>query len=183
MPKRRRGLVITISGLHGSGTSTQAKRLAEALGLRYVSAGLLFRRIAEERGLTIEELSREAERNPELDRMIDERTREEARKGNVVIDASLSGWMVENADLKIFLKAPLGERVRRIARRERLTMEEAERETLKRERSERERFRRYYGIDISDLSIYDVVINTALFQPDATARVLKKIVQELQATR
>lgn len=182
MPRRDRGLVITVSGLHGSGTSTQARKLAEALGLRYVSAGLLFRRIAEERGLTLEELTRQAEQDPELDRMIDERTREEAKKGNVVIDAAISGWMVEEADLKIFLTAPLEERVRRIARRERLSLEEARRETLRRERSERERFKRYYGIDLTDLSIYDVVINTALFKPDATARILKNIVEELHTT-
>ena len=183
MPRRRRGLVITVSGLHGSGTSTQARRLAKALGLRYVSAGLLFRRIAEERGLTLEELSRLAEENPELDRMIDERTREEARRGGVVIDAALAGWMAGDADLKIFLTAPLEERVRRIARREGLSLEEAMRETLKRERSERERFKRYYGIDINDLSIYDVVLNTALFKPDATARILRGIVEELRRGR
>ena len=183
MPRGRRGLVITVSGLHGSGTSTQARRLAEALGLRYVSAGLLFRRIARERGLTLEELSRLAEEDPELDRILDEQTREEARRGGVVIDAILSGWMVEDADFKIFLTAPLEERVRRIARREHLTLEEARRETLRRERSERERFKRYYGIDLTDLSIYDVVLNTALFKPDATARILKKMVQELRANR
>jgi len=176
-------LVITVSGLHGSGTSTQARRLAESLGLRYISAGLLFRRIAEERGLTLEELSRLAEEDPELDRMIDERTREEARRGDVVIDAALAGWMAEDADLKIFLTAPLEERIRRIARREGLTLEEARRETLRREQSERERFKRYYGIDINDLSIYDVVLNTALFKPDATARILRRIVEELRRGR
>jgi len=176
-------LVITVSGLHGSGTSTQARKLAEALGLRYISAGLLFRRIAEERGLTLEELSKRAEENPELDRMIDERTKEEAKRGGVVIDAALAGWMVRDADLKIFLTAPLEERIKRIARREKLTLEEARRETLRRERSERKRFKRYYGIDIADLSIYDVILNTALFKPDATARILRKIVQELKASR
>jgi len=183
LSRRRRGLVITVSGLHGSGTSTQARRLAESLGLRYISAGLLFRRIAEERGLTLEELSRLAEESPELDRMIDERTKEEARRGGVVIDATLAGWMAEDADLKIFLTAPLEERVRRIARREGLSLEEAMRETLKRERSERERFKRYYGIDINDLSIYDVVLNTALFKPDVTARILRGIVEELRRGR
>ena len=39
-------LVVTISGLHGSGKSTYAKALAEEFRLRYVSAGQLFRDIA-----------------------------------------------------------------------------------------------------------------------------------------
>ncbi|RLI08618.1 cytidylate kinase, partial [Candidatus Bathyarchaeota archaeon] len=91
-----RGLVITVSGLHGTGKSTHARRLAEALGLRYVSAGILFRHMAEERGITLEEMSRLAEGDPEIDRLVDERTKEEALRGDVVIDAALSGWMVED---------------------------------------------------------------------------------------
>lgn len=173
-----RGLVITVSGLHGTGKSTHARRLAEALGLRYVSAGILFRRMAEERGITLEEMSRLAEGDPEIDRLVDERTKEEALRGDVVIDAALSGWMVEDADIKIFLTAPLDARVRRIAARDGVTVEKAREETLLREGIERERFKSYYGIDITDLSIYDVVLNTELFDPDGTARILKRVVEE-----
>ena len=173
-----RGLVITVSGLHGTGTSTHARRLAKALGLRYVSAGTLFRRMAEERGVTLEEMSRLAEGDPEIDRLLDERTREQGVRGGAVIDGVLSGWMVEEADVKIFLTAPLETRVMRIAVRDGLTLEEAREATLLREGIEGERFRRFYGIDVSDLSIYDVVLNTQLFVPDGTARILKKVVEE-----
>ncbi|MDH5201053.1 MAG: AAA family ATPase, partial [Candidatus Bathyarchaeota archaeon] len=68
-----RGLVIAVSGLHGSGRSTHAKRLAEEFGLRYVSSGTIFRQMAEERGLTLEEMSRLTEEDPEFDKLIDER--------------------------------------------------------------------------------------------------------------
>lgn len=173
-----RGHVITVSGLHGSGTSTHAMRLAKALGLRYVSAGSLFRVMAEERGVTLEEMSKLADGDPEIDRLLDERTREEGVKGGVVIDGTLSGWMVEEAAIKIFLTSPLEARVMRIAARDSLSLEEAREATLRRERIEGERFRRSYGIDISDLSIYDVVLNTELFVPDGTARILKKVVEE-----
>lgn len=174
----RRRLVITVSGLHGAGTSTHARRLAKALGLRYVSAGKVFREMAEERGVTLEEMSRLAERDPEFDRLVDERTREEASRGGVVIDAALSGWMVEEADIKVFLRASLEARARRIAAREGLNVEEAREATLLREKIERERFRRFYGIDLMDLSIYDVVLNTELFDVGGTARILKRVVEE-----
>ena len=174
----RRGVVITVSGLHGSGKSTHARRLAEALGLRYISAGEVFRQMAEERGMTLEEMSRLAEGDPEFDRLVDERTKEEAVRGGVVIDAALSGWMVEAADIKVFLTSPLEARIRRIAERDGLTLKEARRRTLLREEIERERFRRYYGMDVSDLSIYDVVLNTELFDADGTSRILKKVVEE-----
>jgi len=171
-------LVITVSGRHGTGKSTHARRLAKALGIRYVSAGIMFRQMAEERGVTLEELSRLADESPELDRLVDERTRREARRGGVVIDGALSGWIVDHADLKVFLTAPLEARIRRIAARDGITVDEAKEATLLREEIERERFKRYYGIDLSDLSIYDLVLNTDLFDADGTARILKKVVDE-----
>lgn len=173
-----RGLVIAVSGLHGSGRSTHAKRLAEEFGLRYVSSGTIFRQMAEERGLTLEEMSRLTEEEPEFDKLIDERAREESRKGGVVVDATLSGWMCEESDLRIFLTTPLEARIRRIAEREGIGLEEARRETVARAESERDRFRDYYGVDVSDLSAYDLVLNTDLFDPDGTARILKRFVEE-----
>jgi cytidylate kinase len=173
-----RGLTIAISGLHGSGRTTHAKRLAESLGLRYLSSGMIFRQVANERSLSLEEMSRIAENDPEFDNLIDKRAKEESVRGGVVVDATLAGWMVENPDISIFLTTPFSARVNRIAMRENLSLEEAERETRTREDSERQRFMRYYGMDINDLSIYDVVLNTELFSPNGTARILKKIVDE-----
>jgi cytidylate kinase len=179
----KRGLVITVSGFHGSGRSTHAKKLAEAFNLRYVSSGTIFRQMAEERGVSLEEMSRLTEEDPELDRMIDERAIEESKKEGVVIDATLSGWMAHEPDLRIFLKAPFEARMRRIAKREGIPYEEAEKETRVREESERERFREYYGVDVTDLSIYDVILNTELYEPEGTARILKRVIEEYCSNR
>ena len=176
--KSRKDLVIAISGHHGSGKSTQAKRLAVSLGLRYISAGTIFRCMAEERGVSLEEMSKVAASDPEFDKQIDARTREESLKPGVVIEATLSAWMAVNPDIRILLTAPLESRIGRIAKRDSVPFEEAKRMTLAREKSERERFKRYYGIDISDVTIFDVVLNTELFSLDGTARILKKIVDE-----
>lgn len=170
--------MITVSGLHGTGKSTLAKRLAEVLGLRYISAGKMFRGIAEELDLKLEEMSKLAEKDHKFDRLVDKRTKDEAVKGGVVIDAALSGWMVEEADIKVFLTAPFEVRIKRIAAREDLTLEEAGEMTRARENSESERFRMIYTVDPSDTSIYDVILNTELFDADSTARILKKIVEE-----
>ncbi|MDH5771457.1 MAG: nucleoside monophosphate kinase, partial [Candidatus Bathyarchaeota archaeon] len=116
------GLVVTISGLHGTGKSTYAKAISKEFNLRHVSAGALFRQIAAERGLSIEELSRTAERDKEIDHLIDDRTRGEASRREVVLDGLLAGWMARDyADVKIYLKCPDNVRMHRIAERDGIT--------------------------------------------------------------
>ena len=176
-------LVVAVAGPHGSGRSTQARMIAETYGLRYVSAGTLFRERAAELGLSLEEMSRRASEDRDFDGYLDRRTREEARVGGVVIDATLSGWMAEGAHIRMYLSCPLNERVRRIAEREGRPLGEVEAETRFREDCERRRFREYYSVDVDDLSVYDLVVNTALFGAEATARILKSVIDEYLGAR
>lgn len=171
--ERERMAVIAISGLHGTGKTTAARALVRKFKLRYVCAGSVFRQLARERGMTLDEFSRYAERHPGIDRMIDRRTAEAAREDGVLIDARLAGWMVKQANLKIILTAPLEERVRRIARREGRRYKEVLRETMGRERSEAKRFKRFYNIDVNDRSVFDLVLNTKRWSAQETARILE----------
>lgn len=173
----RRKLVITVAGPHGSGRSTQATKLADAFGLRYVSTGTLFRERAQQLGVTLSEMSKIAAGDDAFDRFLDDRAKEETRKRGVVLDATLSGWVAEKPDIRIFLTAPLEVRVKRIAEREKRDIAEVESETRHREEIEIERFRRYYGYDITDLSIYDIMLNTALADVEGVAHILKNVVE------
>jgi cytidylate kinase len=177
-------VVITIAGLHGTGKTTYAAALAEYLGLRMISAGRLFRQIADERRLTLEELSIVASKDSTIDKEIDGRMLSETQKGNVVLDGLLSAWIARSyAGMRIYLVAPEEIRIRRIARRERIPFETAKRETLTREEMERERFKRLYGFDIDSLDIYDLVMNTALLPKSSNLKVLKIAAWEYIATR
>jgi len=159
-----KGFVITVSGPHGTGKSTYARALAEAFQLRYVSAGRLFRELAREKGVSLEVFSKMAAENPAVDNIVDERTRAEAEKGGVVIDAQLGGWMAkELADVKVLIVASDNVRFARIAKRDGIPFEEARKQTLAREAFQRERYERYYGIDVTDLSIYDVKVDTGAY--------------------
>jgi len=153
-------VVVAVSGPHGAGKTTVAKFLAKKLGLRYLSAGEIFRKMAAERRMSLEEFSKYAERHRRIDEEIDRRTIEEAKRGGVLVDARLAGWLLKDADLKILLTAPLETRVRRIAEREGRSYQEVLRETIRRERSEEKRFKKFYGIDLSDYSPFDIVLNT-----------------------
>lgn len=175
--------VIVISGPAGSGKTTYAKRLAQKLGLKYFSAGNIFRKIAEEKGLSLVELSRLAEKDYSIDLEIDRRTLNEALKGNVVIDGHLTAWVVkEVADLTIYITAPLLIRIRRIAKRDQISLRQAFYETVYREHSQRKRFQEIYGIDVTDISWFDIVINTEKYTIEETFQIIliaaKKILKK-----
>lgn len=161
-------MLITVSGPAGSGKSTLAAALAAELSYEHVSGGDIFRSIADERDLTPLELNRRAEEDDQIDRDLDRRLRSTARDSdNLVLESRLAGWMAgEYADLRLWLDAPLDVRAERIADREEKPVEQAREETQARADSEALRYREYYGIDIDDLGIYDLVINTARWGPD-----------------
>ena len=68
-------------------------------------------------------------RNPDFDNWLDNRTKEESRKRGVVIDANLSAWMAEDPNLRIYVRCPFEERVKRIAEREEGDYRDVEQET------------------------------------------------------
>jgi cytidylate kinase len=177
------GLTIAISGLHGAGTTTVALALAEAFNLRYISAGMIFRQLAEEKGVSLEEFSKIAEQNPQIDQEIDDRTKREAERGDVVIDAYIAGWVARRqADLTIYLQAPLEVRALRIANRESRPYEEILQETQIREQSQQARFHEFYGIDVTDTRLFDLVLNTEPFNAVATISICTAAVKAYLAS-
>ncbi len=170
---RKRHMIITVSGPHGTGKSTYAIRLAQALHLRHVSAGVLFRRIAREKNLSLEDLGSRALENSSIDKTVDERTVKEAEEGDVVVDGQLAGWVLKDkADLRIYLTAPEPIRLERIARRDKIDIQHAQVQTEQRESVQRERYFRHYGFRVEDRSIYHLILDTSLGSIEDTARVL-----------
>ena len=178
-------LVVTIGGPHGTGKSTYAKRIAKQYRLRYLSAGQLFRELAREKGISLEELSRQAARSPEIDRLIDERSAAEAAKGDAVVEGQLAAWMArDHAQVRIYLKATDEARIGRIAQRDHLDYETARKRTIEREQIQRDRYKRYYGIDVDDLSVYNVVVDTSDRSVESTsAELMSKIRAILRQNR
>ncbi|MCR6691245.1 MAG: AAA family ATPase [archaeon YNP-LCB-003-016] len=177
-------IVITVSGPPGSGKSTHAKRIAEKLNLRYFSIGRYFRDIANKMNLSLEEFQRIAEKDPKYDLEADNRTLMEAEKGGVVIDGHLTGWIAkEKADIKIYLTASLEERARRVAKRDGKPFEQAINDIRRREESNALRYKTFYGIDLNDLSIYDIVINTEKWEEEEVSQTLIYLIQKYMEKR
>jgi cytidylate kinase len=158
-------MIITISGLHGTGKSTIAKLLADKLGILYYSTGQTFRDLAKENNMSLEEYTNYVEKHPDIDKELDNKVVEIAKQGSIIIDSQLSGHILKViANFKIQLTCPLEERVKRMADRDKTSYEEKLKETIIREKSELERFKRLYDIDLSDkestLNFFDLIINT-----------------------
>ena len=173
-------MLITVSGPPGSGKSTNAAGLAEALGLEHVSGGDIFRSMAADRDMTPVEFNEHAEDDGDIDRDLDRRLREIATsRDGLVLESRLAGWLAgDHADLRFWFDAPVAVRAERIADREEKSVARAREETLRRESSERKRYLTYYDIDIDDLSIYDAAYNTARWGPE---RFLDALVATVEA--
>jgi cytidylate kinase len=176
-------MLITVSGPAGSGKSTLARNLADALSYDHVSGGDIFRSLADEREMTPLELNKAAEEDDQIDRDLDRRLRDiAAEEADLVLESRLAGWMAgEYADIKLWLTAPLDVRAERIADREDKAVEQARTETEQRSASEAQRYADYYDIDFEDRSIYDLVINTARWDPDGTLSIARQAVEAYDA--
>ena len=169
-------MLLTISGLPGSGTTTVATLLAEHYAVDVISAGDVFRGLAKERGMTLAEFGRLAESDPSIDIEIDKRQSDIANSSdNLILEGRLAGQMAKNA-LKIWIKAPLEVRVKRIVGREGSSFEVRMQETVEREASEAVRYKEIHSIDINDLSVYDLVVDSSRWDQFVITDMLKKAI-------
>ena len=172
--------IITISGLAGSGTTTVCDQLCARLGWAYVNAGAVFRGLAQEAGLSLAELGQRAEADGSIDRLLDRRLVEQAREcAPVVVEGRLTGWMAQRHQLpalKVWLQAALAVRAERVGQREGKPLAQALAETRQREASEAQRYAAHHQIALSDLSVYDLVVDTECCDPQAAcARILARL--------
>ncbi|MGF7118187.1 (d)CMP kinase [Methanobacterium oryzae] len=171
-------MIITISGLAGSGTTTASKILSEKMGIPFISAGDIFRQMAAEKNMDILEFSKFAEENEGIDIEIDKRQSQIGKKSdNLIIEGRLSAHFVENADLRLWFIAPLDTRSERISHREDKPFDIVKEEIIKRSESEAKRYKEIHNIDIENMEVYDLVINTVNFHPESIANIILKVVE------
>ncbi len=166
-------MIITIGGLAGTGTTTTAELLSKKLDVPYISAGFVFREMAAEKGMSVLEFSEFAEGNDDIDKEIDKRQAQKAKEAeNLIIEGRLSAFFVDNADLRLWLVTPFDVRSKRIAEREEKSVDVAKDEIFIREKSEALRYMEIHNIDITNMDIYDLIINTDTFDPESVSEII-----------
>jgi len=180
-------MIITISGMPGSGKTTVGKLLAKKLGFSFYSIGDLRGQMAMERGLTIDELNELGMKEDWTDRKVDEYQKELGEKeDNFVVESRLGFYFIPRS-FKVFLKVDLKTGAERIFKDQRpdekkkLNVEETA-ETIKRRiESDRLRYKKYYGIeDFMSREHFDLVIDTTNLTPE---EVVDRIIDELRKRR
>lgn len=167
-------LRIAISGKSGCGNTTVSTLLAQRLGVNLIN--YTFRSLAQDTGLSLAEIIERAKTDDSFDRQVDTRQVELAMEDSCVLGSRLAVWMLEKADLKVFLLADEDVRARRILNREGGDLEEIKSFTAMRDREDSQRYRQLYNIDNNDYSFCHLIIDTALYNPE---EIVELILQEL----
>lgn len=162
--------IISITGGLGSGKSSTAKLVAERLGYKHYSAGDFFRNIGIKLGISVNEVSKRAEIDFEIDKMTDDEVRKVGEMEKVVIDSRLAFHFIPKS-FKVYLDLPpeiAKERILKNIKENTLRKQSEKAENadevyekiLHRLESEKKRYKEYYGVVHTDMRNYDLVIDT-----------------------
>ncbi len=179
---------ISLAGDLGSGKSTVSKILISELSAQYYSTGAIVRSIAEQRGMTVVELNEYMETHPEIDHEIDEGIARLSEDERLLIIDSRMAWYFTKGTFKVYLSTDVETSAYRIMSANRKgehasTLEETIRETKARRASERKRYSEQYGVDIMDLSNYDLIVDTTVATPEEVAECIIKGFRAWQADK
>ena len=171
---------ITISGKAGSGKSTVAKMLSEKLRLKHYSIGDLMRAMSYEKGVSLLELNKFAEKDKKIDFELDKKLKELGKaKDNFVVDGRLTAFFIPNAEVRVFLKTDDKVRAERILKDKKhqergKSLKETIANIKKREESEKKRYKKYYGVDYTGKKLYNFIMDTTKLSPN---QVVEKIIR------
>lgn len=179
-------MIIIVSGPPGSGKTTLAKKISEKYNYDYISTGLIFREIARELNVDVVTLNKIAEKELSIDIKVDSKVLDLIGRDNIVIESHIAGWGVKGSNnnvIAVYVTASLEKRAQRIAARDGITYEEAILHVLSREESHWRRFFNFYGINITDLSIFDLVVNTDNLTPDEVFSIVDNFLKSFSRHR
>ena len=177
---------ITIAGMPGSGKSTVSRFLEKKFGLKRYNMGELRRRMATERGMTVQELNKLGEKEAWTDKDVDDYQKNLAKEDDFVIDGRLSWFFIPDS-IKIFLKVDPKIGAERIFQEQRgeergekkwKNAGEVERFNEERLKSDVKRYESLYHINPYKLENYDIIIDTSGMTIEEMNRTVEKAISK-----
>lgn len=182
--------IVAISETAGSLGSEIGRRLAESLGCGFADREIIAK-TAERFGADVAEVRHSAEEKPSLwERFTDSHRRlkifveasvfDMATKGNIVLAGLASTLALRDVRhaLRVRTNAPEGHRASRIEQQQGLTPEAALDVVRQTDRERASRVKFFYGVDVDDALLYDVVLNTERMTAEEGARHLHAMLRE-----
>jgi cytidylate kinase len=176
-------IVVCISGLAGTGKSTLARNLSKKYGLKYYSGGDALKALAAEQGYNVsirgwwespEGLGflRKREEDLSFDKAVDDKLLEYARHGDVLLDSWTMPWLLK-LGFKVWLLASLEKRAERVARRDRIAVEEALQILKEKDARTKAIYKRLYGFALGeDFKPFHLVLDTDKMRAEEVFSVL-----------
>src|SRR3989344_4320937 len=164
---------IAISGLSGCGNTTAVTNVSKILKIPAVN--YTFRNLANDSGLTLEEIQKLALKDKIIDYLVDRKIISIFQKSkNCVVGTRLAAWLMPYADLRVWLHASLQERSKRIhAREKNKSIHQVRMETNRRDAENIARYKEYYKLDIAKQRMeLDLVVNTERLTPGQVAALI-----------
>ena len=129
-----------------------------------MNGGDVFREEARSRGLSVEELSSEAKEDTDVDRHLDDllQKRMSSAESPEIVESRLSGWWAHRNDLeclRVWVSVSDKERALRIQKREGGEYSDCLLRSQQRQEDDMDRYSSLYGIDLDDMSPYNLVID------------------------
>ena len=166
-------MVISFNGDEGSGKSTIAKKVAEAINYPRYYMGQIFRDMAKKRDLTIVEYVKLGETDPRIDKEVDDYFIDLAEKEKNFVLESRTAWHLLPDSLKIYLRVDEREGAKRIFKQLREetgnsrnemkkagSLEDVLENISRRRETDDLRYKKYYGVNIRDPKNYDLFLDT-----------------------
>ncbi|MDE1870648.1 MAG: cytidylate kinase family protein [Candidatus Micrarchaeota archaeon] len=165
-------LIITISGLTGSGKTTLGRKIGKMLGIRHIwKTHKAFSGKAK-----VVEFTRKA--SVGFERSFDRNIVGEAGKQDCVVTTWLGPWLIKEASVRVWLYADIGSRIRRKADELKVSAVMARKYVEEKDKLNKVRFKKIYGIDIDDHGGFDLLINTSRLSPGQCANMVIFLTQE-----
>ena len=183
-------MIITISGMPGSGKTTAAALLSKQFNLKHYYLGRMRRDIARQKGMTVNELNKLGEKDPSTDKAVDDYLIELGKtQDNFIAEGRTAFHFIPNS-IKIFMAVDINTGAERIindaqnkeskeARNEEIgTTTQQQADLLKaRMESDNIRYKKYYNIDVSNKDNYDLWLDTTNLTKEQVIKKLSEFIK------